>query len=265
MARPRPLAGTRVAITRPAGTGTTLARRVSALGGTPLLLPGSSLREAPGGAAAGLALKAALACDATIFTSPAAVRFARGLGARGGRGQVLAPGAGTLRALRRAGFTDAAAPTREDSEGLLAMPALRDVAGRRVGIVGAPGGRGLLDRDLATRGAQVIHAFVYLRVPARLDQRHTGALRHAAAGPLYVLLSSAEALANLLAGLPEPARRSLLAGTATVSSLRLAGVARRAAFARVLQAASPHAVALLDAVIADRAGVALPATMAARS
>ncbi|HEU0276199.1 MAG TPA: uroporphyrinogen-III synthase, partial [Rhodanobacteraceae bacterium] len=94
MAAPRPLAGIFVAITRPAGTGGALARRVRALGGTPLLLPGSSLRTPLDASVARTALRTALACDVAIFTSPAAVRFAHRLGARLGRGRVLAPGAG---------------------------------------------------------------------------------------------------------------------------------------------------------------------------
>lgn len=263
MASPRPLAGTRVAITRPAGTGSALARQVSASGGVALLLPGSSLRGPPDRDAARAALQAALACDWTIFTSPAAVRFAQRLSAPRRRCQALAPGAGTLRALQRAGFIAAAAPAREDSEGLLDLPVLRKVAARRIGIVGAAGGRGLLDRELGRRGAQVVHAHVYQRVPARLDHRHAGALERGAGMPLYVLLSSAEALANILATLPGPAVGLLLAGTATVSSARLAEAARNAGFARVVRAVSPHADALLAAVAGDRATAALPANMAA--
>src|SRR6185312_13031067 len=74
MASHRSLRGTRIAITRPAGAGGAWASRVRALGGTPLLLPGSSLRAAPDAAAARKALRTALACDIVIFTSPAAVR-----------------------------------------------------------------------------------------------------------------------------------------------------------------------------------------------
>ncbi|MGH8152640.1 MAG: uroporphyrinogen-III synthase [Rhodanobacteraceae bacterium] len=251
MAPPRPLTGTHIAITRPAGTGAALAQRVRALGGTPLLLPGSSLRAPTDPDAARTALRTTLACDVAIFTSPAAVRFARRLGPRPGRGRVLAPGAGTLRALRRARFADAQAPAREDSEGMLAQPALQSMRGKRVGIVGAAGGRGLLDRELATRGARIAHAYVYRRVPARLDGRHAESLRRAARKPLYVLLSSAEALANILAGLPDDARSILLAGTAVASSERLAAIEREAGFARVLRAGSAHAAALLAAVTKD--------------
>ncbi|MEN6538749.1 MAG: uroporphyrinogen-III synthase, partial [Mizugakiibacter sp.] len=52
-----PLAGATVAITRPAGSGGALARRVRALGGAPLLLPGLSLRGAEDADAARRALR----------------------------------------------------------------------------------------------------------------------------------------------------------------------------------------------------------------
>lgn len=252
MAATRPLRGTRIAITRPAGSSSALVRRVHLLGGTPLRLPGSSLRAAPDARTARAALRAVLASDVAIFTSPAAVRFARALAPLRGRASLLAPGTGTLRALRRAGVVAARAPAREDSEGLLAMPTLGRVRDRCIGIVGAAGGRGLLDGELATRGARVLHAHVYLRLPPRLDRRHADALRRDAGKPLYVLLSSAQALGNLIVALPDGARRTLLGGTAVASSERLATAARRAGFARVLRAASAHATALLAAVIADR-------------
>lgn len=251
MAPPRPLAGTRIAITRPAGNAAALARRVRTLGGIPLLLPGSSLRAAPDDAVARRALRDALACDAVIFTSPAAVRFARRLGPLRSRAHVLAPGAGTLRVLRRAGFAHAEAPAREDSEGLLALPVLQRVRGSRVGIVGAAGGRGLLDRELARRGAEVLHAHVYRRLPARLDRRHRDALLRDPRKPPYVLLSSADALAHILASLSADARAALLGGVAVASSARLAAGARRAGFARVLRADSPHGEDMLAAVARD--------------
>lgn len=249
----RPLAGTRIAITRPAGTGAALARRVRALGGTPLLLPGSSLRAAPDAPAVRKALRDALACAAVVFTSPAAVRFARRVGPLRTRAAVLAPGRGTQRALKRAGLAQAQSPERADSEGLLALPALRKARGQRIGIVGAPGGRGLIDRELTARGARVVHAHVYQRQPARLGHRHADAMRQHARRPLYVLLSSAEALANLTRQLPPPARAALLGGCAVASSERMADLAHTAGFARVVQAPSAHAADLLAAVASAQA------------
>jgi uroporphyrinogen-III synthase len=217
-----------------------------------LLLPGSSLRAVPDTRAARAALREALACNAVIFTSPAAVKFARRLGALRGPAAILVPGSATQDALRRAGFRNVIAPGREDSEGILALPLLRNVRGKRIGIVGAAGGRGLLDRELAARGATVMHAHVYERAPARLDRRHADALRRDARKPLFVLISSTEALANILAGLPREARRALLRGTAVASSARLAAAARKAGFPRVLRARSAHAGDMLAAVIDSR-------------
>ena len=248
MAYPRPLKGIRIAITRPAGTGTALAHRVRALGGTPLLLPGSSLRAVADVRAARATLRDALGCDAVVFTSPAAVKFARRLGALRSRAVVLAPGSGTQRALLRAGCKQPIAPAREDSEGLLALPILRNVRGKRIGIVGAARGRGLLDRELVARGAEVIHAHVYERTPGRLDRRHADAVCRNAREPLYVLLSSSEALAHITASLPGDALCALLHGTAVASSARIATAARKAGFARVLRAESAHAQSMLEAV-----------------
>jgi uroporphyrinogen-III synthase len=252
MATPRPLSGTRIAITRPAGTAAAFARAVRTFGGAPILLPGSSLRAALDESAARRALKAALDCDVAIFTSPAAVRFGQRLAPLRTRAQVLAPGSGTRHALQRAGVAEVHAPTREDSEGLLALEVLNNVHGRRIGIVGATGGRGLLARELGARGAEVVHAHVYRRLPARLDRRHAAALRDGDRRKLlYVVLSSAEGLANILAALPDDARRVLLAGTAVVSSTRLAALARKAGFAGVLRAVSAGTDAMLAAVITD--------------
>lgn len=246
-----PLTGTRVAITRPAGTGAALARRVRALGGVPVSLPGSCLHAIDDTDAARKTLREALAADVAIFTSPAAVRFGARLCDLRTRARVLVPGRGTASALHRAGVRGAIHPDREDSEGLLALPALREVRGKRVGLIGATGGRGLLDRELAARGATVVLARVYRRSAARLDCRHADALLGNAHAPLFVLLTSAQALANILDRLPVAARRVLLAGTAMASSERLAGAARAAGFARIVRAASAHADDLLAAIVAD--------------
>lgn len=256
MTASRPLGGARIVITRPAGTAAPLARAVRDLGGEPILFPGTSLRPPADPPAARLALERALGCDVVVFTSPAAARFARRLAPLRSRAMVLAPGAGTRRALQRTGIANALAPSREDSEGILDLDVLRDVGGRSVGIIGAAGGRGLLGSELAKRGAEIVHAHVYRRLPARLDQRHRDVLLQGGPHePLYVLLSSAEALSNILAALADDARLALLAGTAVVSSARLADAARRAGFVRGLRAASTATASLLAAITNDRTNI----------
>jgi len=242
---PAPLAGRVVVITRPAGTAAPLSRRVRTLGGEPLSLPGLSLRGADDARAAATGLRAALRDDVLVFTSPAAVRFAAKLAPLRTRATVLAVGQGTARALRRHGI-DAIAPSRQDSEGLLAHPSLRELRGRRVALIGAPGGRGLLREQFAARGAELRELHVYRRVAPRLLRRHVDAVA-ALPKSARVLLSSAEALDNLRALLPPPAWARLCAATAIASSERLAAVARAAGFVRVRIARSAMAADLLAA------------------
>jgi uroporphyrinogen-III synthase len=238
------LHGRIVVITRPAGTASALARKVRALGGVPLRLPGMGLRAAPDADAVRASMRAALADELMVFTSPAAVRHAAALLPLRTAACVLAVGQGTAQALRRHGVAAPLAPRRQDSEGLLELPQLQSLRGRRVALIGAPGGRGVLREQLAARGARLRELHVYHRVPPRLDRRHVEALLQLPASA-RVLLSSAEALHNLQRLLPAPAWARLCAATAVVSSERLAEAARAAGFRRIRVAASAVSADLL--------------------
>src|SRR5699024_6121113 len=119
------------------------------------------------------ALHAAWDDDLIVFISPAAVRYAARWIPLHGRARAACVGAGTARALARHGVTDVIVPSGEqNSSGLLAHPAMKQVRGRAVAVIGAPGGRGVLQHALRERGAVVRDVHVYQRVPARLDRRH---------------------------------------------------------------------------------------------
>lgn len=247
-----PLSNWFVLSLRPVGQHRRLLQAARRLGATGIALPGLRLaarEDTPTRAA----LDSALSAELVIFTSPPAVRFAMRLrteanARRHPTSRPFALGAATAAALRRAGGADAVLPARADSEALLDLPELRVVAGRRVGLVTAPGGRGLLAAGLRERGARLAIAEVYERRPARLTARHHRALL-AARGDGAVCLTSAEALANVLAALPEAARARLLGCVAVVSSARLAKIAAAAGFASVALAAAPTPRALLDALV----------------
>jgi len=241
------LHGRCVVITRPVGCAGALVRSVRAGGGVPIVLPGLALRAAPDADVARAALLAALGDDCVLFTSPAAVHFAVRLAPLRTHANILAVGQGTARALVRHGLREVLLPARQDSEGVLGLPALAEVRDRRVALVGAAGGRGLLQAELAGRGALVRQVHVYRRVPARLDRRHFDVLSRLPRSAC-VLLSSAEALHNLRGQLPAPALARWLTATAVVSSERLAAVAREAGFARVRVAASALPADLLAGV-----------------
>ncbi|HST28723.1 MAG TPA: uroporphyrinogen-III synthase [Rudaea sp.] len=243
------LAGASVIVTRPVASAGALRRRIRALGGEPIGLPGSVLRAAPDRTATRTALIAARDVDVAIFVSPAAVKFAFAAWPKlrfSRAACVCAVGAATARALTRHGIRKVARPReRQDSEGLLALPELGNLRGRRVALIGAPGGRELLARTLRARRAQLLRVEIYRREAPRYSARQLAALEQAPA-PLLLLVSSAEALANLRAALPLHLFARLAGGVIVVSSERLAALARASLFANVHIAAGPAPADLLN-------------------
>lgn len=229
-------------------------RRAAAAHGARVLALSPWRIEARDDAATRAALAKALGADVVLFTSPAAVRAAaalRRLRARPGQAW-LAVGAGTAAALRRAGVDPVASPTRMDSEGLLSLPALMHVAGRSVGMVTAPGGRGLIAPTLAARGAQVLRAEVYARVAVAPSPQALARLR-ALPGPLCLALSSGEALQRILDALPADLLARLRGARVLAASERLAQLARASGFGDVRVAADARPASLLAASAAARA------------
>ncbi len=239
------LANWSVICLRPASQQAAVRRAVQARGARHVALPGLRLAALPAAAE----LRAALACPAVAFTSPAAVHFAaRSLPLKLRRGALaFAVGEGTARALARHGIV-AISPSREamHSEGLLALPQWNGIAGP-VGLVTAPGGRGTIPDGLARRGLEIRRAEIYQRLPPRLDARHQRGLARAPA-PRAVLVTSAQALEGALDALPPACRARLLDSVAVACSARLAGLARAHGFPRVVTATAPTAAAMLDAL-----------------
>lgn len=249
-----PLAGASVVVTRPAESAQALVRCIRRLGGAPIRLPGLGVRGPVDPEGPRNLLRAAF--DDWIFVSPLAVQRAARLAAplrlpHGAR--AFGVGRGTQRALARLGIHACIPVERADSEGLLDCAELAQVDGRRVALVGAPGGRGLLAPALRARGAEVEPIHVYQRTAPRLTRRHFAALAEAG-GPLFVLLSSGEALANLVALLPPDVLARLREATLVVASERLAAAGRDAGFADVVVAASAVSAALLATTVACVAG-----------
>jgi len=225
------LDGATLVLTR--ADGGALARRARRLGAASVSVPGLAVRVTRDPSVAAV-LRSRARFDDWIFSSPAAVRFAHRLAAplRLHDARAFALGAGTRAALARRGIEALAPSGRGDSESLLALPALADVRGRRIALVGAPGGRDLIMPALRERGARVESVHVYERLRPRLTRRHVDALA-AAGDPLLMLVSSGEALANLVALLPDALLQRLRAQGLVVSSERLAARARETGFADV--------------------------------
>ena len=198
------------------------------------------------------ALRAALAAELVIATSPAAVRAANALATlRARRGQVFcAVGTATAGALRRAGIDRVHAPERMDSEGLLALDVLRSVRGVDIGLLTAPGGRDRIAPSLRARGARVHRADVYARETQAPSSRALARLR-AFDGPLLLPVSSGEALTTILAAVPHDIAARLRGARILAASARLAALAREAGCAKVRIADGPRPAQLLACAVRD--------------
>ena len=166
------------------------------------------------------ALRAALACPMVLVTSPAAVRAADAqvsIGPRRGQ-RWFAVGAGSAAALARRGVSDVRIPAiGSDSEALLAHSELQELGGQAIGLITAPGGRGLLASQLKARGAQLEIAEVYRRerlTPAPTRLRALAALPETTA----LMLTSSEAFDPLWETLPPVLRKQLARRPCVVAS-----------------------------------------------
>ena len=156
--------------------------------------------------------------DLAVFVSPTAVECAFERIKHAGV-PVAAVGAGTRRALQALGAHQVLAPeSGADSEALLALPELHEVAGKRILIVRGEGGRELLADTLTARGARTEYLECYRRT-----------LPHADTAPLIaawdrgeidaVTVSSTASFDNLitLLGVPRLATRPLFVNHARVA------------------------------------------------
>lgn len=225
----KPLAGLKILVTRPRDQAVQLAQRIEQAGGIPLLFPLLEITPVPDNKTLREQVSRLAQLDLAIFISPNAVRYGLAAIREASEGNVgaqfiarssspnraincapaisrashhvgLPPtlkiatvGQGSAKAMRELGIADVIAPTeRFDSEGLLALPELQNVAGLRVLIFRGDGGRELLGDTLRARGATVEYATCYLRSKPQWD---AGALL--AAAPDAITVTSSEALGFL--------------------------------------------------------------------
>ncbi len=198
----QPLTGKGIVVTRPAHQSAHLAGLIAAVGGTPILFPTIEIAEIEDKRPLNALIARLDEFDFAIFVSPNAVTMAMTL-IKGQRElpaqlRLATIGSGGVRELEKHGFSDVIAPSRFDSEALLDMPAMHDMAGRRVVIFRGQGGRGLLGETLTARGAKVDYAECYQR---RVPKVRAGVLKEARErDELHaVTATSSEGLRNLFA------------------------------------------------------------------
>ncbi len=200
-------------ITRPAAQAQRLAEMIEQAGGEAIRFPALDIAAPRDTTALERVLADIAHCDLAIFISPNAVTYGLAqLKARGGlppRLAVTAIGRGTAKALAESGVTNVILPTSgSDSESLLALPQLNNVAGKRIVIFRGEGGRELLGDTLRARGAGVTYAECYRRVRPAADPAPL-AVRLAAGDIDIVTVTSVETLHNLHDMLDVPARERL--------------------------------------------------------
>jgi uroporphyrinogen-III synthase len=229
------LDGRGILITRPARQAAGLARQIAAIGGIPIVFPAIVILPPENRTALDHAQRQLARYDFAVFVSANAVEYGVGdPAAWPSQLTALAPGPGTAAALAAVGISNVRLPTTTmDSEGLLALPELAAVAGKRVVIFRGGGGRELLAETLVARGATVDTIDCYRRAPPEAGA--DGLEEALRAGRVdAVTLTSSEGLDNLCA-LLGPAARARLAATPTfVPHPRIAAHAGELGIARVI-------------------------------
>jgi len=244
-----------VLVTRPAGQADTLCHMLSVAGIRAVHQPLLEIAPLPRlSAASQRALFALDRFDHVIFISTNAVRFGMDAIAVIWPRLPVGPhwyavGTATARAVAAWSVRVTTAPGAMDSEALLALPALADVAGKRVLLVKGEGGRDQLSTVLTARGALVEELRCYQR---RCPALAPGALAALLARENIVLiaLSSGEGLQNLLALLAVDELSTIGAVQLVVPGERLAAAARALGAAAVAVADNATDAAMSAAIIA---------------
>lgn len=234
-------------VVRPAAQANQLVQMLRQLGHAPLCCPLLETRPGCDLPHLGDMLREA---DLVIAVSMHAVHFAHYFLLQTGQTwphiDYFAVGQASADAFAEAGI-QALCPADPRSEGLLALPALQGVSGRRVLILRGNDGRDLIARTLASRGALVHYCAAYERHYPALDG--DALTRHwQAAGLDSLLITSGELLQRLLALVPGPQHPWLYDRLLVVPSPRVAEMAEGAGFTRIVIAQGASNQALVAAL-----------------
>lgn len=195
------LNGRGVLVTRPAHQAAHLAELIIIAQGKPVLFPVLEILDAADLQPLYALIDRLDSFDLAIFISPNAVNKAMNLIKSRRelpvRLKIAAIGRGSSKELKHFGVSGIISPSaRFDSENLLEMPQLLDVAGQHIVIFRGDGGREVLGDTLTERGASIEYAECYRR--SRPDASASGLLRQWSRNEINaVTITSSEALRNL--------------------------------------------------------------------
>ncbi len=245
----KPLAGLKILVTRPRDQTKQLAQQIQQAGGIPLLFPLLEIAPVQDTKTLREQVSRLTQFNLAVFISPNAVTYGmtaiRAAGDLPPALKIATIGQGSAKALHELGIANVIAPTEcFDSEGLLAMPELQNIAGWRVMIFRGDGGRELLGDTLRSRGATVEYAACYQRSKPQWDIQ---ALLDAA--PDAITVTSSEALGYLWQMLGATQNDNISRIPLFVPHKRIAELARMQGWQRV-QLTDAGDEGLLSALIA---------------
>jgi len=230
----RALNGCNIVVTRPEQQARELAELIRAEEGRPIMFPALEIIEAQDLRPLHRLIGRLEQFDLAIFISVNAVNRAMSeIIARRElpeKLKIAAIGEGSCKALQRFGVKQVIYPaSRFDSEALLELPQLRDVAGKRVVIFRGQGGRELLGETLEKRGARIEFVECYRR--AKPDANPAPLKRLWAENKLHaVTVTSSDGLRNLFDMMDETGREMLKKTPLFVPHPRIAEAARGLGF-----------------------------------
>lgn len=245
MTAARPMAGRGIVVTRPAHQSAALAALITSAGGRAIVFPTIAICDVDDRARLAGVIDRLETFDIAIFVSPNAVE--KGFAAICER-RALPPhlkfaavGRGSAYELKRQGVSHVISPgSGDDSESLLGLRELREVAGRQIVVFRGVGGRELIRETLEARGARVEYAECYRR-----------AMPHADAGELVsawerhgidaFVVTSSEGLRNLCTMLGTRSRERLTRTPVFVTHARVGQAGRELGLQKIILAGTGDA------------------------
>lgn len=242
-------------LTRPDASATDMPRRLESMGARVLCAPALEIRALPQDHPAMLAAQEKLGrlqqYRHIIFISGNAVHHGMALMQDNWpqHSRCYAIGNTTARLLQQHGIEVLQpAPAQMNSEGLVALPELQSVAGDKVLIVRGIGGREWLAQALVARGAEVDYLETYQRLKSGTLPKAVS--RRVAAGAIdFILAASGETVTIIVELVDASLRRTLMDIAIVVPGQRVADIARRAGFKRVIMAANAGDDAMIGAIL----------------
>ncbi|ART80447.1 uroporphyrinogen-III synthase [Oceanisphaera avium] len=189
--------------------------------------------------------------DYVIAVSVQAVNFTHNALANSGlswpKAHYIAVGEATGNAFAGVGVFDVAVPDDPRSEGIIALPGLESLAGRKVVILRGDGGRHMIAPTLTSRGAKVDYCEVYQR---RYTCDPTGELVKSwqRQGVDSIIITSGGLLSHIAHLAKTSAKDWLLSRLLIVPSIRVVEEAKELGFTQIINAEGASNQALIAAL-----------------